>query len=487
MKRLQFLVIFMLSSRLIYSQDVSLTHSRTLYDSFENPAQSAFDKELSRKYAINLFLPAFSTQLRFKGDAETEFKKILFQADNILASGLTGSNNYNQVSGSLNFYLLMFKLYRSVDYNQEAGLALQLRNEGNFNIPNATFAFLNTYKNFNEGSYPNTFNVNGINQSYWQLGLTYRENYNDRWAFGGKLSFLSGTTYSNIAIQDSRLDINANTSFTTAFNGTYTSSFGTDTLGLKALIPGIKNPGAAISLGATYTSKKGIYVTAHIKDLGFIKWNKETPVYTFTEEFTVEDADQLGSRKRFTESFGDMLNQNKSKKGFTSYTNANITIAASKQFDQYRPVVLYVQNINNPGGQLAILNNFKHRALNVGLNGIYNFQTGFNLGSQFMIKSPNAEWYFGSEKIFPTYYFSKGYFTKAPTVGKSPTQLDIYFGLSVKFGKKMQSEGQADFIPGLNDAETGFIYRMGKREKRDAKKRNSKIDKRRKESNKRNN
>lgn len=479
MKKLLVQVIFMLSPGLVYSQAVSLTHSKTLYDSFENPAQSSFDKELSRKYAINLFLPTFNTQFRFKGDAETTFKSIFFE-DNSSASGLTQTNNYNQISASLNLYLLMFKLCRSVNYNQEAGISLQFRNEGDANIPNSTFAFLNTYKNFSQGSYPNTFNGNGFNQSYWQLGLTYRENYNERWAFGGKLSLLSGTSYTDITIQDSRLDINPDTSFTTAFNGIYTSSFGTETIGLKELIPGLRNPGAAISLGATYTSKKGIYITAHLKDLGFIKWNKETPVYNFDDEFTIEDADQPGSKKRFSERFGNMLNQNRSTKGFTSFTNANFTIAASKQFDRYKPVVVYVQNINNQGGQLALLNNFSHRALNIGINGIYNFPTGFNLGSHFMIKSPNAEWYIGSEKVFPTYYFSKGYFTKDPNIGKSPTQLDLYFGLSMKFGKKMQSVGQADDIPGLNDAETGFISRMriSRKEKKESKKKNAKRYKR---------
>ncbi len=485
MKKLRFFLILLLYMGHARAQQSSLLHSGTLYDSFENPVQKAFTKEKSNKYAINLLLPSFGGNLKFNGDAETQLKNLIY-GNKIEGNGIAGVNNFNDISAELNMYLLMFKIYHTADYNREIGLSLQIRNEGDFQISNSALVIPSSYKSFRPGIYPDFYNNQFDNQSFYQLGISYRENYNQRWAFGGKLSFLSGVTYTKTNITSSTLEIREN-DYYASLTGTHVSSYGTDTLGIKTFIPGIKNPGAALSIGSSFTSKKGVYITAHLKDFGFIKWNKSTPTYNFNDDLSVNNLKDTTYDGRFRLAYDSLLNRNASSGKYTTYLNSKLEMAASKQFGNYKPVVAASYEIFTTNYQLSLLNNYQYRALNFGLNAFYESQSGLNFGGLFMIKSPNTEFYLGTEKLLPTYYITKGYISKDPDIGKSPTYLNVFFGLTYKFGKKVQSIGQADWVDGLNDEETGFIYRLGKKEKRAAQKEKGKINSRRKASNKRNN
>ncbi|MBU2047254.1 MAG: hypothetical protein KJ712_11040, partial [Bacteroidetes bacterium] len=58
---------------------------------------------------------------------------------------------------------------------------------------------------------------------------------------------------------------------------------------------------------------------------------------------------------------------------------------------------------------------------------------------------------------------------------------------NVKFGRMMQTIGNADDLLSLNDKETGFVVRLSNKDKRAAQKSNKQIENRRKKNNKRNN
>src|SRR5690606_21775659 len=111
-------LVLLLPFGYVKAQQSSLVHSGTLYDSFENPVQTAFTKEKSNKYAINLLLPSFGGNLKFKGDAENQLKNLIY-GNKIEGTGIAGVNNYNDISASLNLYLLMFKIYHTADYSRE--------------------------------------------------------------------------------------------------------------------------------------------------------------------------------------------------------------------------------------------------------------------------------------------------------------------------------------------------------------------------------
>ncbi len=486
MKKIAGFIIVFLSPLLLFSQNISLNHSGTQYDSFENPVQQGFQKDFSRKYAVTL-LPHLNGFINFKGEAETAFKQFLFtRSFDELNVGSLEQLKTNSFNGNTNIYLVNYKIFKTRNYNRELGFSLQLRDEGLGTITNETILLLNSYKNFSQLEYNNPFNSNANNQAYWQLGLTYRENYNDRWAFGGKLSLLNGLIYNKVAISASHLIINPNNTYTASFTGDYVSSFGFDELKLNRLFPNLKNLGTAISLASSYQTPSGYYFTANLKDAGFIHWSKSSGNYAFNSTITVNDPDSAYAATKLFDALKNDVNSTEIKKSFYSKINTKIEFAASKQFGFYKPVLVISKSAFNPQGQIALINNLQKNAFVFSLSPIYDLQSKFNLGSQIMVKSANMEFYMGSEQILPTYSLTKSYLTKNENIGKSNTRAGFYIGINVKFGPKMQSIGSAEEIPGLNDKETGYVVRLGEKQRKRLQKKNKAIDKSRNKNNKRN-
>ena len=486
MKKWRYLIILFLLPFCVKSQQISLTHSNTQYDAFENPVQTGFVKEQSRKYAITLF-PSLDGFIYFKGASETALKKLLFTRI-IPTSGYgeIGVGNTNQVNLKGNVYLFNYRIYKTVNYSRELGFSLQFRNDLQAFFTNETLSAFNSINQFNKNRYVDIFNTKAHNQSYWQLSATYRENYNEKWGFGAKISLLNGATYSKININSSSLQVNNDNSLDASFTGNYISSFGTDSFTYKKLFPNLKNMGAAISGGVSYTHPKGLYVTFNVRDLGFIRWSKNTPGYNFDGNVRVENVNSINADNQFSTQFGDVITNTQTNKRFTTTIDTKVILAASKNYGFYTPVFVFSKSTFRKDGQIGLLNNFRKNAFNFGLNPIYDFQTKLNLGGQLLIKSPNAEFFLGSEQLFPTYYLAKGYLQNNENIGKPQPRASIYMGLTVKFGSKMQNIGNADEIPGLNDKETGYVVRLSKKEKKALQKKQKTINKRRNKNNKRN-
>ncbi len=472
---------------LSFSQNVSLYHTGTQFDTFENPVQQGFQKNYSRKYALTL-LPHINGFINFAGDGETAFKKLLFtRAFSQTSLGNFGEAKSNQLNGNANIYIANYKIFKTQNYNRELGFSLQLREEGLGTTTNETLALLDSYKNFAQTDYINAFNSKGYNQAYWQLGITYRENYDERWAFGAKASLLNGLIYNKVNIASSQLTINPNNSYTASVKGDYISSFGFKELTFKQLIPNIKNLGVAVSLAASYQTPSGFYFTANLKDAGFIHWGKKTSNYTFDSQVTVLNADSANSTARLFDQLKSDFNSTEVQESFNSKIDTRIEFAASKEFGFYKPVFVFSKSVFYPQGQIALINNLRKNNFVFSANAIYDLDTKLNFGSQVMVKSPNMEFYLGSEQIFPTYYLSKSYIKKDENIGKGNPRADFYIGINVKFGPKMQDIGNAEYIPGLNDKETGFVSRLSKKERKRLQKKNREIDKNRSKNDKRNN
>jgi hypothetical protein len=487
MKKIVCLLLCLLCRDTLVGQTVSLFHSGTLYDGFENPVQQTFVKDYSRKYAINLF-PLLHSNFNFKGDAQTAFKSIIFTKSYTNSNfGISNYLNNNSLNLNTSFYLFTYKIFKTTNYNRELGFSLKLNDEGTANIKNGTFSLLDSYTNFNNNSsYSGIFNNSFVNQSYWQLGLNYRENYDEKWAFGGKFSILNGTSYNRLNINQSQIAINNNDSYNLAIAGSYQSSFGIDSVNLKRFIPNLKNFGIALSAGSSYTTKNGLYLSANMTDLGFINWGNNSSNYQFDDQVTVFNASRPGAVSQLFSEFEEILNVNETKNNFKSLIDGKINLAASQKFGFYKPIAVLNKSLFNPNGQIALINTFNKGNFNLSINPIYDFVSKLNLGSQVMIKSPNAEFYLGTEQIFPTYYFVKGYITQNANIGKTMPRSSIYLGLSIKFGSKMQDMGNADEIPGLNDQVTGFVVKLPNKERKALEKKNREIEKRRRSNNKRN-
>ena len=457
MKKIVLLIALFTSSKFCQAQLYSLNNSGTLYDSFENPVQITSTKDQSRKYAFNMLFPAIGNSVFFDGEANTAFKTMLFK-QRINASGIgnIGEARMNNLYSISNNYLLMFKIFKSVKYKRELGFAFQLRSESNLNATNETYAILDNYGLFSKDNYDNILNGNGYSQTYSQSSITYRENYDKKWAFGGKLSLLNGIAYVKGDVSRTTLNIDrVNNIITQTIVGNGFSSFGTEIPNKKQLIPNFKNPGLSVNLGTSYTSPQGLYLSGHIKDLGFIKWNKNSSAFNFDETVKVFKANADNLSERIYDKFILMLAANQTSQSITTATNARVEFLASKTFDFYKPNLIVAKNVFERDGAIALINNFNLNIWNVSLNGIYDLRQGFNFGSQFMVKAPNVEFYVGSEKIFPTTRFVSGLSKSDPNIGTNPTQADIYMGFSLKFGKMMQHFTNADEIPGITDGDQG--------------------------------
>ena len=169
MKKWRCLIILFLMPFCVKSQQISLTHSNTQYDAFENPVQTGFVKEQSRKYAITL-LPSLDGFIYFKGASETALKKLLFTR--IIPSngyGEIGSGNTNQMNFNSNVYLFNYRIYKTVNYSRELGFSLQFRNDGQAFVTNETLSAFNSINQFNKTKYVDIFNSKCFNQSFYQL------------------------------------------------------------------------------------------------------------------------------------------------------------------------------------------------------------------------------------------------------------------------------------------------------------------------------
>ncbi|MGY0041384.1 DUF5723 family protein [Pedobacter sp. NJ-S-72] len=147
------------------------------------------------------------------------------------------------------------------------------------------------------------FNGNGYGQSYHQFSMNYRENVTKQLAFGVKMSLLSGITYNKIDITNSDILFNpVAQQLTVNVAGTYKSNFlYSNELDTKTLIPNFKNPGLSVGFGTTYTSKTGFFLMGSIKDLGFIKWSKNSHSIVIPEnegEIQVQDGEDKNTLQK---------------------------------------------------------------------------------------------------------------------------------------------------------------------------------------------
>ena len=455
------------------AQDFSLIHSGTSYDAFENPVQQSFIQEKSKKYSLNI-LPSISADFAFSGDAEASFKNLIF-GEAIRTSNLS-SDRHNLLDADFNLYLIQFRIYKDWEYHKEMGFSLQVRNQTQGDVPNSTIAFLNNYQNFNGGNYSSVFNGVARNQLFYQLGFSYRENYNKKWAFGGKISFLAGVLNTDMEVERSSLEV-FDDRVSARFSGRYNSSFGTQDLEGRTFIPSLKNPGASLSLGTSYTTKNRFYFSLNLKDLGFIHWGDSLSRYRLQNtEVVVSTFERNSIQSDFSSNFGRAIKESQESGSGTSKLSPQLTFAVSKYYGPYHLVFVLDQFVlNRQQSRIALLNNYNYRRISFGLNGFYHLDHGFNLGTHFMVKSENTEFYIGTEKLISSYALGKSFVKDDPSIAEnSPIAANIYLGLNIKFGRVVNSPPQADFIDGLNDEETGYIYRLNNKEKRSIRRRSPK-------------
>jgi hypothetical protein len=455
------LLIFLFSISSGWGQ-FSLYNTRTLYDSFENPAQKAFYADSSKNYAFNFLIPNLSINATITGPAQTTLKGILFKGKFNNSGTNLGSNEVNKIYFDKNAYIAMFKIFQGVRYHQELGFSWQIKSFGNINVTNETLALFNGYRLFSNSLYDNFLNNSAEGISYHQFAFTFREDYSRRLGLGVKLSYLSGIAYSKLDLNKSSLSLNqANKSYDLYLGGSFRSTVLYDDPDNTVIMPGFKNPGLALTLSLNHKMKRRLSLLANIKDLGFIKWSK-TP-YEFSFDRTISFTNNIKQdslNRRLKEELFKQPNLAKFKTGL----NTRAEILLSKDLNHYQPNLLISKSLFNKGGDIALINTFRHKALNLSLSSAYNLNNYFMLGGQFMLKSPNAEFFAGSDQIFKTYYTTKGILTSNENIGKNNTAGSVYFGFALKYGRNKERQQNANFIPMTDeDFKEGFFKRIFKK------------------------
>ena len=441
----------------VNAQQLALYNSHTLYDAFENPSQKAFKADTSRKYAFNFFIPTISANGAFNGPAQKSFKYLVY--GNVFNSvGIPlGEGKTNTLEAHTNSYLAMFRIFKSVKFNREMGFAWQVRSDGNVKISNESLAIFDNYKLFSaKNQFSNIFNDKGYNQSYHQFSFSYREDYDKRFSLGAKLSLLSGIAYAKFKVDRSELSNFTNAdSFAVALKGNFKSNFLTSNLNRDILYPKFSDPGLALSAGASYKFREGWFLLGNLKDIGFIRWRKNSHDYSFNKTIGIANASTGTADERLNRAIGKMINEASEETKFTTVINGKVEALLNKNFGPYRPNFILSKNLFYPGGNIGLINNYHVGNYVFTASGAYNTTKYFQIGGQFMIKSPNVEFFIGSDQLFKTLDATKSLINNDPTIGNGYSGASAYFGFAVKFGPAMEHPLNANTIPGMEQVNSG--------------------------------
>ncbi|RZL31279.1 MAG: hypothetical protein EOO96_16425 [Pedobacter sp.] len=462
MKKIYFLFLgFTLITCSTKAQHYALYNTRSLFDALENPAIKAFTLDSSSKFASNLFLPNFSINSANKGDAQSVIRTLtntgVLNTENLPI----GTGSLNKAFVNTNIHILNFRIFSSYKYNQEVGFAWQLRSDGYAEYTNESLAIFDSYKRFSEQTpYNNIFNDKAYQQSYHQFSISVRENWDKRLALGVKLSLLSGIAYNSLKINDSyfytdlpndRLDI--------GLNGTYRGSFiKADELERKTLIPTFKNPGLSLTIGTSYASKSGYFIMGNIKDLGFIRWSKSSHTAKLN---TIQSIYNLSSKsnKQIENEITDIAYNADKQEAFFTPTNARADFLISRTFGFYKPSIIISKNLFYQGGDFAFVNTFNIDKFSASLTPVYNLNNFIMIGVQGMYKTPNFEFFLGSDNIGKSISLARGISQSDGAVGTGYNAGSFYMGLGIKFGRTVNHPQNLSTMPGVGGEKTykGFF------------------------------
>jgi len=460
MKKLLLAVLTIISFQTLRAQQYSLFGTKTMFDAFENPSQKSFTLDSSRKFSSNFFLPYFGVNGANRGDAEYAVRKLTQEGVNDTKSLPIGTGAINNIYTNNNIYVATFRIFRSYKYQKEMGFAWQIRSDGHVDYTNETLAIFDTYTRFPVYTeLIDIFNTKGYQQSYHQFSFTYRENYNKRLAFGVKASLLSGILYNDLDIKNSNLYISPETnSLLIGVNGTYSSNFyDTEEINKKTFFPNFKNPGLSLSFGTNYTTKKGLFLMANVKDLGFVWWRSGTQRTTVNQQKIIED---IGFNQANTnEEIKDIFLLSQESKKFLAATNAKLDVYVSKTYGFYKPGLVVSKNLFYKGGDVALVNTFNYKSLSASITPLYNLNDIFMVGLQGKYQTPNFELFMGTDNLISTATQARGLINSNADVGRGPNGASFYMGIGIKFGNVVNHPQFSDVMPGINDDEGGSFFK----------------------------
>lgn len=460
MKKLLLTLLAVAGVGVANAQQYALFGSKTLFDAFENPSQKSFTLDSSRKFSSNFFLPYFGTNAINKGSSKYTIRK-LTQEGTWDTRGLPlGTGEVNHFFENSNVYVAAFRLFKSYKYQKEMGFAWQIRSDAHIDYTNETLAIFDSYERFTPGKeYGGIFNTKGYQQTYHQFSFTYRENWNKRLAFGLKASLLSGMAYNKLDVKDSYLYIDPEGSaMLIGLTGTYSANFSDfNEVDKKTFFPNFKNPGVSLGFGTNYTTKKGLFLMANVKDLGFIWWRSNTHRNTVDQSKVIENLEN--NQSNTNQEIEDIFLLSEQSKKFLAPTNAKIDVYVSKRYGFYKPALAVSKSLFYKGGDIAFVNTFIANDFSASVTPLYNLNQVFMVGAQVKYQTPNFELFLGTDNLVATSFQTIGTIKNDATVGSGPNGASFYMGVGIKFGNVVNHPQFSDVMPGINDNEGGSFFK----------------------------
>lgn len=468
-KFLLVLFLFSLSSK-IFAQQFSLLNTGTLYDAFENPSQRAFIPDTSKKYAFNFLIPNFNANLFLSGDAQATLKTRLFlnKYDNSALS--ISPTKYNHVTENFNVYILMLRMFSSLQGDEEMGISWQLKSDGKALLTDASIAMLNGTGSFNSGQdYVNNLNSHYYYQTYHQISYTYREKFNKQFQFGLKFSVLLGTEYQKLNINSSHAVFDkAGDSARIALQGQYYAGYIPGKFTAHDYLPTFRSPGASISIGGTYLTEDKVILQGNIKDLGFIHWSSRSHIYNVDNSVSIHGLSTPQREDSVYNKINKLIHNNGGTIGsFTTPIDGVAELSASKSFwiddehqFKYSPTLVISKELFYNGFVAGFVNPIKYQKYSLTLTPTYDDLKTFNLGLQFMMQTPNWEFYIGSDRITQSISLAGDALNKnSPNIGTNSgyTGMSVFLGFSLKLGPTVEHPMNASTIP---TGEKGFLGRL---------------------------
>ena len=433
-----------------YAQQYALFNTKTLFDAFENPAQSSFILDSSRQFASNFLFPYLELNGLNKGNSSATIKDLVnsgYQQNRIgrFAHPKTLQENSN-------IYLMAFRLFKYHRFSAEMGFSWQIKINSSiyYDKEISRGLFQETLNNFGTLSKANIFNNNGKLQAYHQMSFTYRENYNKQWAWGVKASLLSGLGYTDFYADKSIVKINRQTGqMDIDMSGKYHLNYPDNAYyTVKDILP-FRNLGASVGVGVSYTSKTGVLMMANLKDLGFIRWNKKSYYSDFDESKTLTDITGNDAGKNMKNAMDNMGRSSKVQKYFTSTIDTRADFLLSKTFGSYTPNLIISKNIFDNYGDIALVNTLKSGIFSFSIVPTYQMDNTFKLGMQGMIKSPNFELFMGTNDIIKSYYATKEIIGQTQSQATGYNRASLYLGMAIKIGYVVEHPQNMSWMPGI--------------------------------------
>jgi hypothetical protein len=452
MTKLWMSILISLLSLSAYAQRFAQYNTGTLFDSFENPSQAAFIPDSSRNIAFNFLIPNINLNAYLQGNTQYSLKSRLFLDLYNNEAVTIGQNQYNNALANVNVYLGMLKLYTSAGGRQEIGVSYQVKANGRGHVTDETVALFNGIQKFTENNYTDVFNNNAFYESFHQFSATYREKVTQNFSVGIKLSLLSGIAYNKINITESGLNIidrgtlnpPAGGTADWRLKGTYQSTYEPDNFQRHDLLPTFKNRGLAGSIGATYIAPGGIILQGNLKDLGFIRWAGDATTYTFNNVTRIVGLNTTRREVNVGSALTRLIDRMPETKPFIKPIVGRAEFSAAKKFMfgtiTYLPTAIVSRQVYGLGTAAALVNNVQFGNFGTTLSGIVNENKLFDIGLQLMYKTPNFEFFIGSEQLTRSMnlYSASGDNENAINKTMSHSGGNIYLGFSLKFGKKIE-------------------------------------------------